>query len=76
MPEQLADIKYLTCAGRSVSRRGRRRVWRVTDKFVGPGDKVLHIRGVGMAAVMLAPGQLAIEHADVHLRHLLGMVVI
>ena len=46
------------------------------QELVGPGDEVLPIRTIGVAAVVLTPGELTIEQADVHGRHLLGLVVV
>ena len=46
------------------------------EKLVGPRQEVLPVRRVGVAAIVLAPGELAVEQADVHGRHLLGRVVV
>src|SRR5215475_3760216 len=46
------------------------------EVFVGPRNKVLPVRPIRVAAVMLPPRKLAIEQTDVHSRHLLGLVII
>src|SRR6476646_10092211 len=55
-------------------RRRRRR--RVLEKAVRPRDEVLPVGPVGMAAVVLAPGELPVQQTDVDRRHLLGLVVV
>ena len=47
----------------------------VADEFVGPLDEVLHVGRVCVAAVVLAPGELAIEQSLVYRRHGCGAVV-
>src|SRR6185312_9234516 len=47
----------------------------VADIPVRPSDKVFHVGRVGMAAVMLPPGQLSVQQADIHAGHL-GAVII
>src|ERR1700761_6524533 len=49
---------------------------RVADFLVRPEEKVLRIGGIGVASVMLAPGELSIEQAGVEGRHLFGVVVV
>ena len=41
----------------------------VADEFVGPLDEVLHVGQVGVSAVMLSPGEFAVEKALFHGRH-------
>src|SRR5262249_15479179 len=47
-----------------------------SEALVSPCDEVLPVGAVGMAAVVLAPGKLAVEQPDVHARHLLDGVVV
>src|SRR3569833_3058491 len=47
----------------------------VADIPVRPSDKVFHVGRVGMAAVMLPPGLLSVQQADIPARHL-GAVII
>src|SRR3569833_4655202 len=49
--------------------------WRMADIPVHPLDEPFHVRRIGMAAVMLAPGELSVQHGDIHRRHL-GDVII
>ena len=48
---------------------------RGADEFVGPLDEVLHVGGVGVASVVLTPGELSVEQALIDGRHLCGVVV-
>src|SRR5437667_12633844 len=48
----------------------------VLQILVGPGNEIFPVGAVGVSAVVLPPGQLAVEHADVHGRHLLPLVII
>src|SRR6185437_2390163 len=41
----------------------------VADIPVHPGDEIFHVGRVGVAAVMLAPGELPVQKADIHARH-------
>src|SRR5207247_2091182 len=43
---------------------------------VGPRDKVLPIGAVRVAAIVLPPGKLSVEQADIHRRHLLFAVIV
>ena len=52
--------------------RGRR----VVDQPVRPGDEEAHVRAVLVSAVVLAPGELAVEQARVDGRHLRHAVVL
>src|SRR3954471_23016852 len=54
--------------------RGDRRG--VLQELVGPGDEVLPVGAVGVAAVVLTPGELAVQQAAVDRRHLLLRVVV
>jgi hypothetical protein len=49
---------------------------RLCDVFVSPLDEVLDVRFIGVATVVLSPGEFAIEHLNVHGRHLFGLVII
>src|SRR6266404_6106880 len=49
--------------------------WSVLDKPVCPGDKMLHVRSVLMAAIVLAPRQLTVKQTRVHRRHPGGSIV-
>src|SRR6185295_16731301 len=49
---------------------------RVPEKFVRPRDEVLPVRTVGVAAVVLAPGQVAVEQANTDRWHFLLRVVV
>ena len=42
---------------------------------VGPGDEVFHVRTVFVSAVVLAPGEFAVEQAGVHGRHFRGAII-
>lgn len=44
--------------------------------FVGPLNEVLHIRSVRVAPVMLSPGELTIQQADIDAGHHLCVVII
>src|SRR5579864_5074991 len=48
----------------------------MSDKLVGPLDKIFHVGGIGMAAVMLAPGELPFQQACVDGGHFFGMIVV
>jgi hypothetical protein len=51
-------------------------LWRsMPDEFVGPLEKVLHVRRVSVTAVVLAPCELAVQQSVVHGRHLRGAVI-
>src|SRR5215469_11646513 len=50
--------------------------YRTAEVFVGPRNKVLPVRPIRVAAVMLPPRKLAIEQTDIHSRHLFGLVII
>ena len=56
--------------------RARRDRGGVLQEPVGPRNEVLPVRAVGVAAVVLAPGELAVEQPDVDRRHLLRLVVV
>src|SRR5258706_15905164 len=45
------------------------------EELAGPGDEMLHVRAILVAAVVLAPGEFAVEQAGVDRRHLRGAVV-
>src|ERR1051325_34616 len=45
------------------------------DHSVGPFDKVFHVGPVFMPAVVLSPGQFAIEQPGVHRRHFGGAII-
>src|SRR5882672_4080297 len=47
----------------------------VLDKPVCPGDKMLRVRSVFMAAIVLAPRQLTVKQTRVHRRHRSGSIV-
>ena len=49
---------------------------RLREMLVCPLDEVLDVGFVRVAAVMLSPGEFAIEHINVHGRHLFGLVII
>src|SRR5207244_3055330 len=44
--------------------------------FVRPVDEVLHVGAIFMAAVVLAPGEFALEQSSVHGRHFGGAIVL
>src|SRR5262245_25107715 len=48
----------------------------VTQELVGPRYEVFPVRTISMAAVVLPPGELAIEQADVDCRHSFRLVVV
>src|ERR1700728_4285158 len=52
------------------------RWWRMTDELVGPLNKVLHVRRIGVATVVLSPGKLPVQQSLIHCRHLCRMVVV
>src|SRR4051812_25325557 len=47
----------------------------VADIPVHPPDEIFHVGRVGVAAVMLPPGQLSVQQADIHARHLGAVIV-
>src|SRR5574337_515636 len=50
-------------------------VWRF-EEFVGPGYEVFPVRAVSMSAVVLTPGELAVEQSGVDGRHLRGAIIV
>ena len=71
--------EFWSVRGRRADRPERplsRRRGDAVEELVGPGNEVLPIRAVGVPAVMLTPGQLAIEQAHVDRRHLLVVIVV
>lgn len=50
--------------GGGVGGDGWRRLWPVVELAGGPGDEVLPVGSVGVAAVVLAPGESAVEQAE------------
>src|SRR5262252_7916231 len=46
------------------------------DHCVGPRNEVFPVRPVGVPAIVLPPGKLSAEEADVYRRHLLRVVVV
>src|SRR5579863_10012002 len=48
---------------------------RMPDFFIGPLQEPLHVRRVGVPAIVLAPGKVPIEQTLIHRRHLRGAVV-
>jgi len=48
----------------------------MSDESAGPFQKMLHVGPVGVSAVVLAPGKPPVEQADIHPRHLGGVVVL
>ena len=69
-PQGVAEFTKLEIIS---ERRDSRR--RVADELVGPLDEPLHVRCVGVPAIMLAPGELPIEQPLVHRRHLRGAII-
>ena len=55
--------------------RGSGRGRRVLDEPVGPRDEVFHVRPIFMSAVMLTPGEFAVEQAGIHGRHFRSAVI-
>src|SRR5271165_3714479 len=55
---------------------GLRSRWRVFDELVRPRDEVLHVRGIRVPAVVLAPRQFAIQQANVDAGHLFRPIVV
>ena len=49
---------------------------RFCEMFVGPLDEVLDVGFVGVAAVVLSPGELSVEHIHVHGGHLFGLIIV
>ena len=45
-------------------------------QLIGPLDKIFHIRRIGMAAIMLSPGQFAANWPNVYGGHFFGMIII
>jgi hypothetical protein len=46
----------------------------VTDQFVSPLNEVLHVRRVGVAAIMLSPRKLTSQETFIHRRHFRGLI--
>src|SRR5665213_2959363 len=47
----------------------------VTDELVGPLDEILHVRRIGVSAVMLTPRQLSREQTLIHRWHLRRVII-
>ena len=45
-------------------------------ELVSPLDEIFYVGSVGMVAVMLTLGELAIQQADINGGHFLGLVVV
>src|SRR5688500_8384627 len=60
----------ISCGGNGLFKRG------VFEEFVGPGEEEFHVGTIFMAAIVLSPGELAIEQADVDGRHFGGAVIL
>ena len=54
---------------------GRPPLLHQSDKPIGPGDEVLHVRAVFMAAIVLTPRQLALEKPGIHRWHFCGSII-
>src|SRR5215468_11721208 len=63
----LAGLKACTTYGLALPMR---------DHCVGPRNEVFPVRSVGVPAIVLPPGKLSAEEADVDRRHLLHLVVV
>jgi hypothetical protein len=48
----------------------------MTDELIRPRDEVFPIRAIGMSAIMLAPGELAIQQTHIDRWHLRGAIVV
>ena len=46
------------------------------EVLLGPLDEVFDVRRISMAAVVLTPGELAVEQAGVDRRHFLVLIVV
>src|ERR1700722_9806652 len=63
-------------ASSGFSRHQHLRRWRMPDKLVHPLNEILHVRRVGVAAVVLPPRKLPVQQSLVHCRRLRRMLIL